>query len=96
MFPRLLHTHVCHSEKKSTIYSDRPPFKMGGEICGWEKSLGMSPYGERFREYRKLFHRVIGTKERMDKLLPMEESETRRFLKKVVESPAEFRSHIRK
>jgi hypothetical protein len=43
-------------DKKSSIYSDRPVLMMGTELVGWRDALGMAPYGERFRDLRRLMH----------------------------------------
>ncbi|KAG2046757.1 cytochrome P450 [Suillus hirtellus] len=36
-------------DKKSTLYSDRPIFSVGGELVGWKHSLTLLPDGDRFR-----------------------------------------------
>jgi hypothetical protein len=83
-------------EKKSRIYSDRPVLQMGGELVGWKDTLVLLPYGHRFRNYRKMFHKVIGTSEAMSKFHHIEEMETHRFLKYILAKPDELGSHIRK
>ena len=83
-------------EKKSRIYSDRPVIPMGGELVGWKDALGLLPYGQRFRNYRKMIHQVIGTHEAMSKFHRIEELETHRFLKLVQTKPEELASHIRR
>lgn len=59
-------------DKKSAIYSDRPVFQMGGELVGWKNTLVLVPYSDRFRNYRKLFHQLIGTRSSMSRFLPVE------------------------
>ncbi len=83
-------------EKKSRIYSDRPVIPMGGELVGWKDTLGLLPYGQRFRSYRKMIHQVIGTHEAMSKFHHIEEMETHRFLKLIQTGPEELASHIRR
>ncbi|EPQ59616.1 cytochrome P450 [Gloeophyllum trabeum ATCC 11539] len=82
-------------ERKSSIYSDRPTLTMGGEIVGWKNTLVLTGYGDRFRSIRKMFHSVIGTKALTTQFLPVEERETRRFLKRVLSKPEEIAEHIR-
>jgi hypothetical protein len=82
-------------DKKSGIYSDRPVLQMGGELCGWRDHLVLTPYGERFRNYRKYFHRTIGSHKAMKKYLPIEEFETRHFLRRVLAKPEELSQHVR-
>ena len=82
-------------DKKSSSYSDRPVLPMGGELVGWKNTLVLLPYGDRFREYRKNFARVIGSRAAMESYHPIEESETHRFLQRVLAKPAELSQHVR-
>ncbi|KAF8810262.1 cytochrome P450 [Phlegmacium glaucopus] len=68
-------------DKKSAIYSDRPVLQMGGELVGWNNSLGLLPYGDRFRNYRKFFHQLMGNR------TAVHWAET---LTKMVEAPHQF------
>ena len=83
-------------DKKSSIYSDRPVVGMGGELVGWKNSLPLMPYGARFRNHRRLAHQLFGTNVTMNQFLPMLELETRRSLKRFLNSPEELSVHIRK
>ena len=82
-------------DKKSAIYSDRPVMQMGGELVGWKDTLVLVPYGDRFRNYRKFFHQVIGSNSSVSLFYPTEELETHRFLKSVLKNPDELVAHIR-
>ncbi|KAG0702309.1 cytochrome P450 [Suillus ampliporus] len=82
-------------DKKSSVYSDRPVLPMGGELVGWKHTLVLLPYGNSFREYRKNFHRVIGSRAALDTYHPIEEIETHRFLKRVLAKPDQLQAHIR-
>ncbi|KAG1874761.1 cytochrome P450 [Suillus subalutaceus] len=88
-------TAVEMLDKKSSVYSDRPVLPMGGELVGWKNTLVLLPYGDRLREYRKNFHRVIGSRASMDIYQPIEEIETHRFLKRVLAKPDQLQSHVR-
>ncbi|KAG0702310.1 cytochrome P450 [Suillus ampliporus] len=88
-------TAVDMMDKKSTIYSDRPVFPMAGELCGWKHILTFIPYGEHLRQYRKHFHRVIGSRAALDIFKPIEELETHRFLKRVLANPDQLQAHVR-
>ncbi|KAG0702313.1 cytochrome P450 [Suillus ampliporus] len=88
-------TAVDMMDKKSTIYSDRPVFHMAGELCGWKHIVTFIPYGEHFRQYRKHFHRIIGSRAALDIFKPIEELETHRFLKRVLATPDQLQAHIR-
>ena len=82
-------------DKKSAIYSDRPVMPMGGELVGWKDTLVLVPYGDRFRNYRKFFHQVIGSNASVSLFYPIEELETHRFLKSVLKNPDDLVTHIR-
>ena len=83
-------------EKKSVIYSDRPVLQMGGELVGWKKMLVLVPYGDRFRNYCKLFHKTIGSNAAISKYSASEEMETHRLLKRILANPNNLGAHVRK
>ena len=69
---------------------------MAGDLVGWKNSLGLLPYGERFRDYRKFFHKLIGTVSSVSLSYPVQELETHRFLRRVVENPDDLAAHVQK
>ncbi|KAL0949180.1 hypothetical protein HGRIS_009258 [Hohenbuehelia grisea] len=81
---------------KSLNYSERPILQMGGELVGWKDTLVLLPYGERFRSYRRNFHRLIGTRTHVARFHRDHELETRRFLRRVLVTPDDFAMHIRR
>lgn len=83
-------------EKKGSTFSDRPVLQMGGELVGWKNTLVLLPYGERFRNYRKLAHRLFGNHATMKAFHPVEEEETQRFLRRVLNRPHDLSAHVRK
>lgn len=82
-------------DKKSSIYSDRPFVPMSGELMGYGQTLPYLRYGERFRLFRKNFHRIFGSRAALIVYHPIEEAETRRFLKRVLAKPDQLQAHIR-
>jgi hypothetical protein len=87
---------IAMLDKKGSIYSDRPVMQMGGELVGWKNSLVLQRYGERLRGYRRLFYKVIGTDQSMSEYYPVEEIETHKFIKRLLETPQDLADHIRK
>ncbi|EPQ54805.1 cytochrome P450 [Gloeophyllum trabeum ATCC 11539] len=83
-------------EKKSLIYSDRPSLTMACELVGWEWTLGLKRFGEEFRAMRKLFHTYMGTRASVQQFAPIEEEETKAFLKRVLEHPEDLAEAIRR
>ena len=83
-------------DKKSSIYSDRPVAMMCGEIIGWNKSLALTQYGPRFKEFRKYMSKAMGTRASVEKFAPLQEQETAKFVARVLVDPASFVQQIRK
>ncbi|KAG2064898.1 cytochrome P450 [Suillus decipiens] len=82
-------------DSKSTLYSDRPILPMAGELVGWKDSLPFLPYGDRFRQQRRNFYKVIGSRAAVNVYNEIEEVETRRFLKRVLAKPDQLQEHVR-
>lgn len=86
-------------EKRGSIYSDRPVMTMAGELMTWGELLVFSPYGSRFRDIRRFFHRYVGSRGQLEKMAPfhdLQEAETSRFLTRLLHDPENFVDHIRK
>ncbi|KIP07729.1 hypothetical protein PHLGIDRAFT_89231 [Phlebiopsis gigantea 11061_1 CR5-6] len=86
-------------DKKSASYSDRPTMSMAGELMGWSQALILSPYGDRFRDIRRLLHRYLGSRGQFDRIEPfygLLQYETHRFVTRLLHSPEHFVDHIRK
>ena len=83
-------------DKRSAIYSDRPVAIMAGEIVGWNRFLGLTRYGPRFRDFRKHMSRLIGTRASMERFTPLQEKETAKFVARVMADPGSLAHQIRK
>jgi hypothetical protein len=88
-------TAVGMLDKKSSIYSDRPIVSMSGELMGYAQTLPYLRYGEHFRLFRKHSHRIMGSRSALVVYYPMEEMETRRFLKRALARPENLQTYIR-
>lgn len=62
---------------------------------GWNGSLAMQTYSDQFRAYRKVMHRVLGTKTTTARFNSLQEVEVRRFLMRVLDRPEDLVQHIR-
>lgn len=87
---------VALLDKRSSIYSDRPRLVMAGELVGYNKVLAMMPYGDMFREFRRMSHKVFGTRAQIAKYNGLEEYETKKWLRHVMNDPDNVAKHIRK
>ncbi|KAI0332487.1 cytochrome P450 [Cubamyces sp. BRFM 1775] len=83
-------------EKKSSIYSSRPIIPVGGELVGWNRTLALLPYGNKFREYRRLIFQLIGSRKNMERFMPLVENKTRDLVFEIFQEPNELLKHIRK
>ncbi|KAI1745050.1 cytochrome protein [Xylaria scruposa] len=81
-------------EKKSSKYSCRPKAEFA-DLTGWTNILGMRQYGETHRLHRKVSHMLVGTHLTVMPYLPIQETEVRRFLFRVLKEPNQFLNHIR-
>ncbi|KAF9026341.1 cytochrome P450 [Hymenopellis radicata] len=79
-------------DKRSAIYSERPSFPMV-ELCGWGNAILLLPYGPLLRSHRKLVHKVMGSSQ-MPQLYPIQEQETSKFVKRLMETPEKLFVHI--
>ncbi|KAI0370176.1 cytochrome P450 [Pilatotrama ljubarskyi] len=83
-------------EKKSSIYSSRPIIPVGGELVGWNRTLALLPYGNQFREYRRLIFQLIGSRKNMERFMPLVETKTRDFIVELYKEPTDLLKHVRK
>ncbi|KAK7695619.1 hypothetical protein QCA50_000255 [Cerrena zonata] len=83
-------------DKRGTTYSDRPTFTMGGELVGWDGSLALTQYNDRFKEFRRYLSRVMGSKSALQPLHGLIEAESRKFLRRLIHTPEDVHEHIRK
>ncbi|KAF5356610.1 hypothetical protein D9758_008240 [Tetrapyrgos nigripes] len=81
--------------KTGSLYADRPTMEMAN-LTGWDRALSGARYNERFREYRKLIGRVIGTRGNMVKFYPVEDFQANMFLKRVFTEPDDPAAATRK
>lgn len=52
---------------------------MGGELCGWNRTTVLTPYGPRLKEHRSLFARGISTKRSVEKSHSLMEEAAKSF-----------------
>jgi len=82
--------------QKGAIYSDRPRLEMGGELVGYNETLVLIPYGDRFRTYRKHFARMVGGTVNIEKVQDVLVQKVHRFLRQMLSSPESLLPNLRK
>ena len=83
-------------EKKSAIYSSRPVIPFGGELVGWNRTLALLPYGNKFREYRRMIFQLIGSRKHVAGYAPLLDSSTRDLVVDLARDPSKLVKHIQK
>ena len=74
-------------EKRSSIYSNRPPLQSAG-LIGYTNTLPMVPYGDRLREQRRMLSQTFGSRALTDKFGPLEEHEVHTLLLRILREPS--------
>ncbi|KAJ6466568.1 cytochrome P450 [Mycena vitilis] len=80
-------------EKRARIYSDRPAIAML-PLMGWDFNFGLMPYGEKWRQYRRLFHQHF----RQDAALEFRPIQLRKIhdsLCSLLNTPKDFSAHMK-
>ena len=67
----------------------------GARSMGYDDFMPLMPYGDRYRQYRKLISGPLGSKG-VQALFQELESDSRKLLFGVLNTPTELRSHIRR
>ncbi|KII84574.1 hypothetical protein PLICRDRAFT_179390 [Plicaturopsis crispa FD-325 SS-3] len=80
-------------ERRSSIYSSRPPFIMVTELMGFEGFLSGIPYGETWRAIRRLFHREFHPKAALQ-FRPLEIEATHDLLRRLLDFHDDFSAHF--
>lgn len=64
------------------------------ERVGWEHSLAMQTYSDRFRAYRRAMQPYLGSENAIAQYDSLQEVEGRRFLLRVLRNPKQLVQHI--
>ena len=83
-------------EKRGAKYAGRPYLTAAGEMMGWDQSLVLNQYTDRFRGMRRMLHQFMGSRTHVTRFYGIEEEETRRFLRHVMNYPENLSEHIRR
>ncbi|KIK64992.1 hypothetical protein GYMLUDRAFT_220252 [Collybiopsis luxurians FD-317 M1] len=81
--------------KRSTLYSNRPPFPMINDLFGWDYNIGFIPYGDRWRKSRALFKQQFTPARLRTYQKPQVVEGVARLLKRLLDTPRDFENHIR-
>ncbi|TFK41782.1 cytochrome P450 [Crucibulum laeve] len=82
-------------DKRSSIYSDRPPFPMIRDLMGWDWFMPALPYGEQWKEQRRLFQQHFHP----SNVTVYEDiivEYVHEFLSDMLQTPQDFLAHVRR
>ncbi|KAF1958474.1 cytochrome P450, partial [Byssothecium circinans] len=81
---------------RASLHSSRPHSVFAHDMCGWNESTGLLPYGETLKIQRKNLAKVVGSKTSLLTFNRAQEAEAAHFLINVLEKPEGLFEHIRK
>ncbi|KAI9458895.1 cytochrome P450 [Lactarius psammicola] len=81
-------------EKRSSVYSDRPPMKAFTSLISIDWSAALEPYGTKWRTWRKSFHENLHPTA-ANEYRPLELKAARVLLRNLLEAPEGFYEHLR-
>ncbi|KAI5122645.1 hypothetical protein M0805_007908 [Coniferiporia weirii] len=79
-------------EKKSMAFSDRPYIPIIN-LMGWELTLPVLRYGNRFRKHRRMMQQNLGH-QAVSSFRHIQEGEVRKFMRRLLAEPDGFLGHI--
>ncbi|KAI9467400.1 cytochrome P450 [Lactarius psammicola] len=81
-------------EKRSSIYSDRPPLVAIQELFGMDYNIALARYGPAWRHSRREFQANLGPAD-LEAYQPLEQQAVHRLLRNLLSSPDKFMQHLR-
>ncbi|KAH8832224.1 cytochrome P450 [Flagelloscypha sp. PMI_526] len=90
-----LNTAIDLLERRSAIFSERPRLVMGGELVGYNQTTPLLPYGPVHKTSRSHFSKLIGSNDALRKFTTIQDEESHRFLKRLLEYPDDLDRAVR-
>lgn len=81
-------------DTKGAIYSDRPYAALSGELMGFDRGLGLLPYGPKLKIAKKLFSRELGSPSRIAEFHRQLENQSAGFIQAVASNPSLLFDHV--
>ncbi|EJF62441.1 cytochrome P450 [Dichomitus squalens LYAD-421 SS1] len=81
-------------DKRSSIYSDRPRMIMLNELCGFGWGTAFIPYGDRWRDHRRIVHQEFRSGP-VKRFRPNEQKSATRFLVNLHRHPEKLMDNLR-
>ncbi|KAF8884004.1 cytochrome P450 [Infundibulicybe gibba] len=81
-------------EKKSSLYSGRARMPMINELMGWDFNFPCMPYGDRWRQHRRIMHQAFHPTAAR-RFHPHEIRATHNLLRRLLDDPNDYMVHLR-
>ncbi|ETW78616.1 cytochrome P450 monooxygenase 3 [Heterobasidion irregulare TC 32-1] len=81
-------------ERRSSLYSDRPPLVALNVLLNFDWTMAFSRYGQRWRNMRRESHRYLHPAATLE-FRSIQLKATRQLLQRLLEAPKDFMTHIR-
>ncbi|THW34274.1 cytochrome P450 [Aureobasidium pullulans] len=82
-------------DKKSSIYSSRPPLPLAQDVASAGRRQLFMPYGAQWRSLRKSSHALLNSTSAV-KYEPIQDFESKQLMTEFLDSPAQFYQHNRR
>ncbi|KAJ8701291.1 hypothetical protein PTI98_000095 [Pleurotus ostreatus] len=82
-------------ERRSYLSSSRPKATMLTEVMGWKSMFGVQPYGQEWRDRRRVFWQEFHPEHGRRHHRPVQHHYSRELVQRLHHSPFEFQAHIR-
>ncbi|KDQ22138.1 hypothetical protein PLEOSDRAFT_36328 [Pleurotus ostreatus PC15] len=82
-------------ERRSYLSSSRPKATMLTEVMGWKSMFGVQPYGQEWRDRRRVFWQEFHPEHGRRHHRPVQHHYSRELVRRLHHSPFEFQAHIR-
>lgn len=82
-------------DRQSSISSSRPEGTMINEVMGWKSMFSVQPYGQQWRDHRKVFWQEFHPEHGRLHHRPIQLRCSRDLIRRLYESPLDFQTHIR-
>ncbi|EGO21511.1 hypothetical protein SERLADRAFT_440764 [Serpula lacrymans var. lacrymans S7.9] len=79
-------------DRRSSVFSDRPTL-ITMDLFGWSWNVTFMPYGERWRQCRRLFHQTFRPEAALT-YRPVQMCKVHQLLMNLLETPHEYGSHL--
>ncbi|KAK2462812.1 hypothetical protein APHAL10511_005203 [Amanita phalloides] len=82
-------------DKRGTIYSDRLPLVMAGELCNCKHMVAFTRYGDQSKRQRRIMHKALGP-QAIQTYYPLLVTATSTFLRRLIADPLNFQNITRR